>query len=438
MLYVIPFIILLVVAVIFKKRENSQKQEATSPKTVNKKTNKKANSKSSKSSREKSKVNVVEDTLPPVPQSTPVPEAVRQKIQQLIQEKQYSAAEAQVNQALKKDNTQHALYLLLLEVHIAQKDEFAITQLISHIRSLALNEIVTQAEARQKEYETLRKTEHESSSQSDAIDFPQDQTYEEPKNTPDTTAQFDQLTTSSSEASFDDLQKDYTPVKQEPAVEVKPLEFNFSLEKTATTETNSQPVHEPEVSTSQQVPEVSSSQETNELADLEFSFDLAPLHETEEKTQALEVKADQENSVNALDFNLDLNPSSSETKSVEQVPSLDELTLVEQAPLEATSITPLEFSLDEPALVTTPETETQNHIEAVNEKATQTQIEDPLLDAFPELKQLDENELDLQLAEQYIKLGAYPAAHALLASNEQKFNTEQQQRAKNLLNRIAS
>ncbi|MCG6037708.1 hypothetical protein MER72_10005 [Acinetobacter baumannii] len=430
MLYVIPFIILLVVAVILKKRENSQKQEATSPKTVNKKTNKKVSSKSSKSSREKSKVNVVEDTLPPIPQSTPVPEAVRQTIQQLIQEKQYSAAEAQVNQALKKDNTQHALYLLLLEVHIAQKDEFAITQLISHIRSLALNEIATQAETRQKEYESSR--------QPDAIDFPQAQTYQEPKNTPDTTAQFDQLTTSSSEASFDDLQKDYTHLKQEPAVEVAPLEFNFSFEKTAATENTSQPEHEPEVSTSQQVPEVSSSQETNELADLEFSFDLAPLHETEEKTQALEVKADQENSVNALDFNLDLNPSSSETKCVEQAPSLDELTLVEQAPLEATSIAPLEFSLDEPVLVTTPEIETQNHIEAVNEEATQTQIEDPLLDAFPELKQLDENELDLQLAEQYIKLGAYPAAHALLASNEQKFNTEQQQRAKNLLNRIAS
>ncbi|EOQ61884.1 hypothetical protein F935_02654 [Acinetobacter calcoaceticus ANC 3811] len=430
MLYVIPFIILLVVAVIFKKRENSQKQEATSPKTVNKKTNKKANSKSSKNSREKSKVNVVEDTLPLIPQSTPVPEAVRQKIKQLIQEKQYSAAEAQVNQALKKDNTQHELYLLLLEVHIAQKDEFAITQLISHIRSLALNEIATQAETRQKEYESSR--------QPDAIDFPQAQTYEEPENTPDTTAQFDQLTTSSSEASFDDLQKDYTPVKQEPAVEVKPLEFNFSFEKTATIENTSQPVHEPEVSTSQQVPEVSSSQETNELADLEFSFDLAPLHETEEKTQAVEVKADQENSVNALDFNFDLNPSSSETKSVEQVPSLDELKVAEQTPLEATSIAPLEFSLDEPALVTAPEIETQNHIEVVNQEPTQTQIEDPLLDAFPELKQLDENELDLQLAEQYIKLGAYPAAHALLASNEQKFNTEQQQRAKNLLNRIAS
>lgn len=428
MLYVIPFIILLVVAVIFKKRENNQKQEATSPKTVNKKNTKKANSKSNKNSREKSKVNVIEDTLPLIPQSSPVPEAVRQKIQQLIQEKQYSAAEAQVNQSLKKDNTQHELYLLLLEVHIAQKDEFAITQLISHIRSLALNKIVTQAETRRTEYEALRKTEHESLKQPDAIDFPQAQTYEEPKNTSDTTAQFDELTTNSSETSFDDLQNDYIPVKQEPAVEVEPLEFNFSFEKTAATENTSQSAHEPEVS---------SSQETNELTDLEFSFDLAPMHETEQKTQAVEVKADQENSVNSLDFNLDLNPSSSETKSVE-VPSLNELKLVEQTPLETTSIAPLEFSLDEPALVTAPEIETQNHIDVVNEEATQTQIEDPLLNAFPELKQLDENELDLQLAEQYIKLGAYPAAHALLASNEQKFNTEQQQRAKNLLNRIAS
>lgn len=196
--------------------------------------------------------------------------------------------------------------------------------MISHIRSLGLNEIAAQAETRQKEYESSR--------QPDAIDFPQAQTYEEPKNT-DTTAQFDELTTSSSEASFDDLQKDYTPVKQEPAVEIEPLEFNFSFEQTSATENTNQPA---------QQPELSSTQETNELADLEFSFDLAPLHETEEKSQAVEVKADQENSINALDFHLDLNPSSSETKSVEQAPSLDEIKLVEQTPLEA-FIAPLEF-----------------------------------------------------------------------------------------------
>lgn len=421
MLYVIPFIILLVVAVILKKRENSQKQESNSPKTINRKTNKKANSKSTKNSREKTKVNVVEESIPSTPQSSPVPDAVRQKIQLLIQERQFSAAEAQVNQALKKDNTQHELYLLLLEIHIAQKDEFAITQLISHIRSLALNEIAIQAEARQKEYESSRQT--------DAIDFPQAQTYQEPKNTSDATAQFDQLTTSSSETSFDELQQDYTPIKQEPAVEVEPLEFNFSFEQTTTTESTSQPT---------QKSELSPSQETNELADLEFSFDLAPLHESEEKNQTIAAPAAQENNTNVLDFNLELTHENPEVKTNEQISSLDELKLVEQAPLEATSIAPLEFSLDEPALVTAPEIETQNLVDLVGEETTPDQTKDPLVEAFPELKQLDENELDLKLAEQYIKLGAYPAAQALLASNEQKFNTEQQQRAKNLLNRIAS
>ncbi|MEI2557413.1 hypothetical protein [Acinetobacter pittii] len=430
MLYVIPFIILLVVAVVLKKRENNQKQEATSPKTVNRKSNKKANAKSNKNSREKSKVNVVEQAAPALPQSNPVPEVLRQTILQLIREKQFSAAEAQVNQALKKDNTQHELYLLLLEIHIAQKDEFAIQQLVSHIRSLALNEIATQAEARKKEYESSR--------QLDAIDFPQAKTYEEPKDTQDTTAQFDQLTTSSSETSFDDLQKDYTPVKQKPTVEVEPLEFNFSFEQTAVTENTNQPVHEPELSTSQEVLDLSSSQEKNDLADLEFSFDLAPLHETKEKTQVVEVPANQENNTNALDFNLELNPTNTESKSNEQVPPLDGLKLVEQSPLEATPIVPLEFSLDESALVIAPEIETQNHIDLVSKESVQDQIKDPLLEAFPELKQLDEKELDLKLAEQYIKLGAYPAAQALLASDEQKFNTEQQQRAKNLLNLIAS
>ncbi|WP_336040275.1 hypothetical protein [Acinetobacter calcoaceticus] len=417
MLYVIPFIILLVVAVILKKRENSQKQEATSPKTLNKKTNKKANSKSSKNSREKSKAHEVEETLLSIPQSSPVPEAVRQKIQQLIQEKQYSAAEAQVNQALKKDNTQHELYLLLLEVHIAQKDEFAITQLISHIRSLALNKIVAQAETRQKEYESSR--------QPDAIDFPQAQTYEQPKNTPDTTAQFDQLTTSSSEASFDDLQKDYAPVKQEPVVEVEPLEFNFSFEQKTTEVDSAKP--EDKISTE-------TDSKTNDLNTLEFSFDLESIPNKAEKsfetTSELSVETIKIDTTATPDIDLDFSDFSIDKDTASQSNISQETVLEENIQTQPLSIETLEFSLNP--------IESEDNQSYLNESELSLENNDPLVQAFPELKQLDENELDLQLAEQYIKLGAYPAAHALLASNEQKFNTEQQQRAKNLLNRIAS
>ena len=150
------------------------------------------------------------------------------------------------------------------------------------------------------------------------------------------------------------------------------------------------------------------------------------------KKQTIAAPAAQENT-NALDFNLELTHENPEVKPNEQTSSLDELQLAEQAPLESNSIAPIEFSLDEPALVTAPEIETQNLVDLVGEETTPDQTKDPLVEAFPELKQLDENELDLKLAEQYIKLGAYPAAQALLASNEQKFNTEQQQRAKTYL-----
>ncbi|MDB9695450.1 hypothetical protein OPU39_15095, partial [Acinetobacter nosocomialis] len=87
------------------------------------------------------------------------------------------------------------------------------------------------------------------------------------------------------------------------------------------------------------------------------------LHENEEKTSAVEIKANQGNSLNALDFNLDLNPSISEKKSDEQVPSLDELTLVEQALLEATSIAPPEFSLGLPIPISGNVTGTVNNLD---------------------------------------------------------------------------
>ena len=57
--------------------------------------------------------------------------------------------------------------------------------------------------------------------------------------------------------------------------------------------------------------------------------------------------------------------------------------------------------------------------------------------SFPDLQQLDEAQLNLELAEQYIELGAYDSARELL-KNKQAFNAEQQQRSENLLNKIAS
>jgi FimV-like protein len=58
--------------------------------------------------------------------------------------------------------------------------------------------------------------------------------------------------------------------------------------------------------------------------------------------------------------------------------------------------------------------------------------------SFPELCEVNEITLNLDLAQQYIQLGAYEAARRLLAEKSNKFSTEQQQQAQQLLNQIAS
>ncbi|HCO06900.1 MAG TPA: hypothetical protein DIT34_01040, partial [Acinetobacter ursingii] len=65
-------------------------------------------------------------------------------------------------------------------------------------------------------------------------------------------------------------------------------------------------------------------------------------------------------------------------------------------------------------------------------------LNDPLVQSFPELAQVNETQLDLDLAIKYVELGAYDSARILLTKNETVFSAEQRELSKNLLNRIAS
>lgn len=133
LIYVIPFILLLVIAVVLKKRDSSkQAEESSSNKGKAKKVvlNKQA----------AKKTKIVANTTVEKKKTTPLPAEQRNKIEALIQHGDFSVAEAQINQALNKDNSQHELYLLLLDIHILQKDEFAISQLINHLGSLELDD----------------------------------------------------------------------------------------------------------------------------------------------------------------------------------------------------------------------------------------------------------------------------------------------------------
>ena len=68
----------------------------------------------------------------------------------------------------------------------------------------------------------------------------------------------------------------------------------------------------------------------------------------------------------------------------------------------------------------------------------QPQSIDPLVQSFPALSEVSEIQLNLELAEQYIYLGAYESARLLLSQNEEEYSPEQRLTSQNLLNRIAS
>lgn len=387
---IVLLIVVLVVAIVLKKRSDNQ-TTATSKKGATAKSAKKA------ATTKTSRTTLAREEQESVPAAaTAIPESLRQKIEQQIQSGNYQSAEAQINQILKQDNSQHELYLFLLDIHLAQKDDFAIDQLIKHIHALKLDDIAQAAEAKQREYEKNK--------QPDAIEFSSSSSHFQQTSTSDSLAKeqnnadFDALAASKTSQSFDDLQSGYVapaeeakPVEQVP--EVQPLDFNFSFEKKETTEA---------------APTIEQ-QENKEPAPLEFSFNLDAAPATPPVVE--EAKPE-------LDFNFS-NLEVTEQKT-EAAPTLD----FSFEPTENKQVEVTESVVELEPVQTTPQT-------------TSVAINDPLVQSFPDLQKLDEAQLNLELAEQYIELGAYDSARELL-KNSPSFNAEQQQHSQSLLNKIAS
>ncbi len=363
--------------------------------------------------------------------ATPISESLRQKIELEIVSGNFQAVEAQINQLLKQDNSQHELYLFLLDIHLAQKDDFAIDQLIKHINALKLDDIVQIAETKQREYQKNK--------QPDAIEFSiNSKNFHQVSSLNDTKNQnndsdFDSLTQSNTIQSFDDLQSEFaTPTETEKDIEIKssiePLDFSFSFEQKETAE----PVIEIETKSSPE-PELT---ESKDQAPLEFSFNLEPT--TSPTVTEQEVKVEETKS--GLDFSftdLELKTPEAETKTEAPIHlDLDfnqpEVKLEEQPVFDKTAFT---FEINEP---TTAEETQPELITPVSQTAPALSTNDPLMQSFPDLQTMDEAQLNLDLAEQYIELGAYESARVILQTNQSLFNQDQQQYAEKLLNKIAS
>lgn len=437
LLYVIPFVLLLVVAIVLKKREDANKENTntTSKKTNNKKSSKKNVARTARTSQKQQRTAVVENEVVVQQATKPLSPELKSSIEKLIAAKNYFSAEAKINQALNQDNAQHELYLYLLDVHLAQKDEFAVNQLINHIRSLGHDDIVAQAEEKKKASQT------ESPIESIAfVPTTPEPAVPEVKNT----AAFDALignietTPTPSTATLEiptrnDVETlDFTPSvaqeKSEEKPQAQPLEFN--LDSSPQTQTQTEPTVEFSFETVK--PTTETAKET--ITPLEFSFTpnepiVAPVEKPVEIEIAPEFKLDfaepvatpeKEQTAAPQAFEFKLTPTEAETP-VETQPTFvfDQETKSESVEPESVAS---QLNLEVPSQV---------------EAVTPVETTDPLLTSFPELAQVNEIQLNLDLAQQYIHLGAYASARALLSQDESVYTAEQRQQSQNLLNQIA-
>ena len=433
LIYVIPFILLLVVAIVLKKREASKEAEPKTQKAVAAKNKAKKTSSSKKSPQQ---TQVVEDVVAKKA-TTPLATDLRNKIEGQIRDRNFFSAEAQINQALNKDNSQHELYLLLLDIHLLQKDEFAISQLLNHLRSLELDDILAQAEAKKSDYDQL----HQNSR--DTIEFkPTEIAPSTPKPVEATnTADFDALMSSNNPAP--------APVQAsvvEPVQDIKPLDFDTSA---FTTTTTAQPEPSIEVQSldfdisSLNTPTAEPTKSAEELKPLDFgslSLESTPAQPAE--TSAADIQP--------LDFSFNLDTAPTTTPEAEiSPPAVDErpeftFDFSSESTAEAAkdipafsfdTVSPSEAIIEEKPAVVTPSLSFSLESTAPANTVDQS---DPLVQSFPQLNEVNEIHLNLELAEQYIQLGAFEAAREILVEQEPNYSTEQRQQVEQLLSRIAS
>ena len=433
LIYVIPFILLLVVAIVLKKREASKEAEPKTQKAVAAKSKAKKTASSKKSPQQ---TQVVEDVVAKKA-TTPLATDLRNKIEGQIRDRNFFSAEAQINQALNKDNSQHELYLLLLDIHLLQKDEFAISQLLNHLRSLELDDILAQAEAKKSDYDQL----HQNSR--DTIEFkPTEIAPSAPKPVEATnTADFDALMSSNNPAP--------APVQAsvvEPVQDIKPLDFDTSA---FTTTTTAQPEPSIEVQSlefdisSLNTPTAEPTKSAEELKPLDFgslSLESTPIQPAE--TAAADIQP--------LDFSFNLDTAPTTTPEAEiSLPAADErpefkFDFSSESTAEAAkdipafsfdTVSPSEAIVEETPAVVTPNLSFSLESTA---PANTTDQSDPLVQSFPQLNEVNEIHLNLELAEQYIQLGAFEAAREILVEQEPNYSTEQRQQVEQLLSRIAS
>lgn len=412
MLYAIIFVLLLAVAIFLKVKENKSKED--NGKSAKRPAASKQRSTPKGQVRSKTiDTSVKTPAAAPVASNgpTPIDEKTKSTIQNHVASGNYSVAEAYINQCLNKDPSQHDLYLELLSLHLLQKDDFSAKKLLEHLESLGLTETLAQAEIK---YKATKFVENPTPVANDTgLDFTPSQT---PEPVSPSTQAFDELaqtewqapTTPKEETSqlhdVPETLEFIAPKVEKPAEDVAPLEFSFSTtpKETAPKQTATQTPIEVE----------------SPALDFSPTVEPTPVTETEEKS-ATEAPL-------SFDFgHFDAKSTPEETPVTVETPAITPAVTTE-------SPSAFDFQLDQPASTVNESTPAPAESSAVSMDPN-----DPIVLNFPHVTEVADADLDLELVEQYIQLGAYSAAQQLLDA-QQVLNSNQQAKADALRMQLAS
>lgn len=502
MLYVlIPCLLMLVVAIILKKKEAAQSSDQAdvkadkNKKNSNKKTSKKTATRATRSST----VTAPETVVAAAVTTKKIDKNLKQEIEQLIRSENYFAAEAKINQALNQDPSQHELYLYLLDVHLGQKDDFAMQQLIKYVRSLGLDTLADQAAQKsanaallshsseaQAPTQTSSQRVNAQADSSAAFDALIDPSTTLSAANP-TTAHTTKLAADSHQALEFSLapQQATVPTDAVPSTEHNVVAFENSVQMETTPSSKSKVTpdsvkteHQPLEFTlsTMSAPQLDSQAhltvdvqptENPAISEVAPSLAAAALVSDIRQHQSLEFNLQAEETQHTLppDAKLEFHFNSTEQGSPEPSSAtfaekndfklnFDLALPTDTAPTIGTAHTPMEHAALAPVEALTFDLQTPLNLSpneltfeptltaapalAAQSPATAEHAHDPLAQAFPALLTVNEIQLNLDLATRYIELGAYHAAEQILNQNQADYSDQQRQYSEKLRNQIAS
>ncbi|WP_374297448.1 hypothetical protein [Acinetobacter sp.] len=386
--------VMLIVAILVRIRQKKAEEEPQQKKTTKASATKTSKKTATVEAKPEKKVQVKAKKEAKRPQIDI--DTLTAKIDVMIADRQFAKAEGMINQTLNQDASHHVLYSKLMNIYVLQHDEFAMNQLLNTVQNQRLNEVYQDLFSRKESYlEEKAALAARDPRKADVIEYTPSTNVAE---TPD----FDVLNTHHNANATSSTNEPLTFNNPTSASSFDDLSFNVDSPKVEQADTS--------LNFDQSITE---SKPNDDSQSLVFNLDQDASAPKTESTPSFDFNLDQPSTeqptTTNIDFNLNETTEQSESTSFEVTTNFDQ----------------------------TADIGFESEANPFDAETTFAEADDPITQAFPALAQVNPTALDIELAEQYIRLGEITAAKQLLTVDQTQLSVDQAEKVQQLLQKIA-